>query len=184
MRPDDPDLPLVQRIQSGDEEAFGELMRRYKRPLLNFVYRVLGEAGEAEDVAQESFVRAYRHLRGFRPGSARFSTWLFRIARNAALDHVRRRARRPEVRLEEAGVAPSTEATAATEVQAREAGEQIARAVARLPEDQRTALVLAEYQGLSYAEIAEVMACSTKAVESRLYRAKQTLRAALAHLLG
>ncbi len=178
MRRDDPDLSLAERIQGGDDAAFTELMARYKRPILNFVYRLIGNASEADDVAQEVFVRVYRNIRKFRPDKALFSSWLFQIARNAAIDHLRRRTRRREDLLDE-----NTPAAASREVEANEIGGRIAAAVAALPEDQRAAFVLAEYHDKSYAEIAEIMSCSEKSVESRLYRAKQFLRNALHDLL-
>lgn len=150
---------------------FDEVLQRYQRPVLNFAYRLLGDATEAEDVAQDVFVRVHQHWDDYDPRQ-KFSTWLFAIARHACLDRLRSRRRRPEVPL-----ASAPEPTVSSrEVELNETGRLIAAAVAELPEDQRTALVLAEYHGMSYAEIAAVMNCSAKSVESRLYRAKQTLR--------
>jgi RNA polymerase sigma-70 factor (ECF subfamily) len=160
------------------DAAFAELLARYQRPVLNFVYRMLGDAADAEDVAQEVFVRAYQHWSEFDP-RRKVSTWLFALARNAAIDRLRYRQRHPVESLDSAPE-PST---TSREVETRELGEQIAAAIQLLPEDQHTAVVLAEYQGLSHAEIAEVMHCSEKSVESRLYRARQNLRIALAPLL-
>ena len=175
----DLDDSLAARIRDGDDVALTELMDRYKRPILNFVYRLLGNAAEADDVAQEVFVRVYQNIRKFRPSTARFSTWLFQIARNAAIDHLRKRARRQEQPLDNVARA----ATASREVEANEISGRIAAAVAELPEDQRTAFVLAEYHGKSYAEIAAIMSCSEKSAESRLYRSKQFLRNQLEDLL-
>ncbi len=175
----DPETIYVQQVQAGDDDAFNELLRRYQKPVLNFAYRLLGDATEAEDVAQETFVRAYRHI-GDYDSRQKFSTWLFAIAHHACLDHLRSRKRRPEISLENA---PDPSITS-REVERNEMGMLIAAAVAKLPEDQRTALVLAEYHGMSYAEIAAVMRCSEKSVESRLYRAKQTLRGRLRPLLA
>jgi RNA polymerase sigma-70 factor (ECF subfamily) len=175
------DSEVVQQIRSGDNGAFDELMRRYKRPVVNFVYRMLGSAEDADDLAQEVFVRVYQNLDTYRP-ERKFSTWLFALARNAAIDRLRWQTRHPTEPIVSAPQL-ATPAGTADDVSAREIGEQIAVAVAKLPEDQRTALVLAEYQGLSYAEIAGVMHCSEKSVESRLYRAKQTLRSSLHHLI-
>ncbi len=177
---------LVARVRGGDDDAFETLMKRYKRPVLNFVFRFIGDAAEAEDVAQDVFVRAYRnmHKPGFRRTTAEFSTWLFPVARNAALDCLRRRKRRPTTALatlEDGGESlVSGQATAAEDVAARETGAAIAAAVAMLPEDQRMAFILSEYEDLSYAQIAAAMACSTKSVEARLYRAKAFLRRRLA----
>ncbi len=173
------DPQLIERLQRGDETAFDELLSRYKHPIVNFCYRLLGDAGEADDAAQDVFVRVYQHIGEYRPGTGKFSTWLFTLARNACLDRLRYRKRHPTEPLD---AAPEP-ATVSREAETREIGEQIAAAVALLPEDQRTALVLAEYHDLSYAEIAAIMKCSTKSVESRLYRAKQSLRKRLAFLL-
>jgi RNA polymerase sigma-70 factor (ECF subfamily) len=178
---DQSEATLIEQARAGDEAAFEELMRRYKRPVLNFVYRLLGNAEEAEDIAQEVFVRVYQNLRDYSPRT-RFSTWLFAVARNAAIDRLRWRKRHPTQPLDSTPD-PVTLIGVAEEVNAREIGAQVTVAVAALPEDQRTALVLAEYQGLSYAEIAEIMRCSEKSVESRLYRAKHALREKLRHLL-
>jgi len=171
------DLELIQQIRAGSDAGFEELMRRYKKPVLNFVYRLLGNATEADDVAQDAFVRAYQRLASYRP-EEKFSTWLFTIARNAAIDRLRYRQRHPTAPLD---AAPEPFAVS-NEVANRELGAQIAAAVQALPEDQRTALVLAEYHDMSYVEIAGIMRCSEKSVESRLYRAKQTLRQRLQSL--
>lgn len=177
------DFMLVERMRTGDESAFGEIMQRYQRPVLDFVYRMVGNADTANDLAQDVFVRVWRGIGRFRwRADAAFSTWLFQIARNACIDETRRWARDPmhaavadPVVLEQS---PSPNPTA-SDVAAREIGERVAAAVTRLPEDQRTVVALAEYEGLSYKEIATVMNCSIKSVEARLYRAKQTLRHAL-----
>jgi RNA polymerase sigma-70 factor (ECF subfamily) len=172
------DSTLVAEAQAGDDAAFSEIMRRWQRPVLNFVYRLLGNAADAEDVAQEVFARLYQHLADYRP-SQKFSTWLFALARHAAIDRLRWRQRHPTESLDtvaalgERGPSPS-ESAAHTEL-----GDQIAAAIAALPEEQRSAIVLSEYHGLPDAEIAAIMNCSRKSVELRLYRAKQTLRAAL-----
>ena len=174
------DFDLVRQIQAGEDAAFDELMRRYKRPVVNFAYRMLGSADDADDVAQDVFVRAYHRIGDYKPGTGKFSTWLFALARNACIDKIRYRKRHPTEPLDGAAEMP---ARATDEIGAREIGEQIAAALDRLPEDQRTAIVLAEYHDQSYAEIAGIMKCSEKSVEARLYRAKQTLRQRLAHLL-
>jgi RNA polymerase sigma-70 factor (ECF subfamily) len=175
------DLEFIQQVHAGNDAGFEELMRRYKKPVLNFVYRLLGNASEADDVAQETFVRAYQHLASYRP-KEKLSTWLFAIARNAAIDRLRYRQRHPTESL--SGIVAASPARGpAAEAANRELGAQIAAAVEALPEDQRTAIVLAEYNGLSQTEIAAIMDCSAKSVESRLYRAKATLRERLMRLL-
>lgn len=180
---------LVEQVKAGDDRAFDALMARYKRPVLNFVYRMIGDAAEAEDVAQDVFVRAYQTIRkpGFHQTTGAFSTWLFQVARNAAIDCLRRRRRNP---VQSAAVDASllleaipASGSVSQEVAAREIGALVAAAIAKLPEDQRTAVALAEYEGLSYKEIAAVMRCSIKSVEARLYRSKHTLRHALRGLL-
>lgn len=183
------DWSLIEQITAGDDRAFDALMERYKRPIVNFVFRIIGDAAEADDAAQEVFLHAYQTIRkdGFQQGTAKFSTWLFQIARNAAIDCLRRRKRRPTVSLssmeEDGRNMGNAERTADREIAAKEIGEQIAAAIALLPEDQKTAIILSEYENLSYAEIAAIMKSSLKAVELRLYRARQFLRKRLAHLL-
>ena len=188
MQPSQPtDSELVRRVQAGDDAAFDAFMGRYKRPVLNFVYRMLGDEAEAEDVAQEVFVRVYQRLGAFevRPEQAKISTWLFTLARHAVIDRVRWRKRHPAAPLDSVAEADiASDRDAAGDAAAREIGEHIARALSALPEEQRTALVLAEYEELAYAEIALVMNCSEKSVESRLYRAKQTLRKKLGFLMA
>lgn len=184
-----PDWTLAERVRAGDDGAFEALLERYERRVLSFVYRLIGDSTEAQDVAQDVFVRAYRamHKPGFRRATAEFSTWLFQVARNAALDCLRRRKRHPVDSLdvlEDGGSAlPGADPTAAGQAAAAEAGEQIAAAVALLPEEQRAAIVLSEYEGLPDARIAAILKCSEKSVEARLYRARRFLRARLAHLL-
>ena len=183
------DWTIVEQVKAGDDRAFDALMARYKRPVMHFVYRMIGDADEAEDLAQDVFVRAYQNIRkpGFHQTTGAFSTWLFQVARNAAIDCLRRRKRRPVeslTTLEEDGANVAvTERTADREIAVKEIGEQIAAAVALLPADQKTAFILLEYQELSYAEIAAIMKCSEKSVELRLYRARRFLRGRLAHLL-
>ncbi len=186
---DTADWQLVARLQAGDDSAFNTIMERYKRPVFSFACRILGNSAAAEDVAQDVFVRAYQNLvkPGFRRTGGKLSTWLFQIARNAALDCLRRQRRQPADSLSAMADSGRSLAgaggTAAEAATANEIGRQIAAAVALLPEDQRTAMVLAEYEQLSYAEIAEIMGCSLKSVEARLYRARLSLRRQLAHLL-
>lgn len=177
------DLALVAQVQAGNDAAFDALMARYKKPILNFVYRMLHDAEEANDVAQDVFVRVYRNLDTFKPGRSHaditkaFSTWLFTVANHAAIDRLRWRKRHPTAPLSELpDGAAATRHDVANEASAHELGEQIAAAVAQLPQDQQTALILCEYKGLSYAEAAQIMKCSIKSVELRLYRAKLAMR--------
>jgi len=172
------DDQLLEQLRTGDEAALVELMRQYRHPIVNFCYRMLGNAGDANDVAQETFVRCYQTRQRLRPG-AKLSTWLFTIARNLCLDRLRYRKCHPTETLESA----PEPVTISNEVGNREMGAVIAAAVLALPEDQRAVVVLAEYHGLSYAEVAAIMNCSGKSVEARLYRARLELRRTLAHLL-
>ncbi len=176
----DIDRDLVMRAQTGDEAAFTTLITHYKGSILNFVYRLTGDAGGAEDVAQETFVKAYRNLHKFtfRRTSDRFSSWLFQLARHTAIDAIRQRQRRPSQSLE---VTSESEMTGARtdpsdQVDTKERESLILAAISELPEDQRTALVLSVYEDLSCSEIAAIMETSEKSVESRLYRARQVLR--------
>ncbi|MDO9541819.1 MAG: sigma-70 family RNA polymerase sigma factor [Kiritimatiellia bacterium] len=197
------DWSLIEQIKAGDDRAFNALMERYKRPIVNFVFRIIGDAAEADDAAQDVFLRTYQTIRkdGFHQGTAKFSTWLFQVARNTAIDYLRRRKRRPArsaIRRGEIAGGPAeslsdwedngqqvavTDRTPDREIVVKEVGEQIAAAIALLPEDQKTAIILSEYENLSYAEIAAIMKSSVKSVESRLYRAKQFLRDRLRDLL-
>jgi RNA polymerase sigma-70 factor (ECF subfamily) len=178
----DPDQATVERAQRGDASALAELLQRYREPVHAFAHRLLNGHLNAEDVAQEAFVRAFQNLDRFRFGrGARFSTWLFQLARHAALDELRRQKRRPEVGLDDLPrEAPATGPDAAQQLMHRELGEAIAQAVARLPEDQRTALVLTEYHAQCATEVAGVLNCSVRSAEARLFRARQTVRADLA----
>ena len=184
----DIDRDLVLLAQSGDEPAFTVLITHYKGPILNFVYHLTGDDAGAADLAQETFMRAYLNLNTFtyRSSSDRFSSWLFQMARHLAIDAMRHRQRRPSQSLEvtpECEVA-SDRSTPSTQADANEREALILQAVSSLPEDQRTALVLSAYQDFSTAEIAAVMKTSEKSVESRLYRARQVLRARLGTLLA
>lgn len=177
-RPSDPDHDAVLRAQAGDQDALTGLLRRYRDPIFAFVHRLLGGHANAEDVAQETFVRAFRNLHRFQfRREARFSTWLFQLARHAALDEARRLRRRPEISREELATEPvSSQAHAAEQLAHRELGDAIARAVATLPEDQRAALLLTEFHGHTAEEVARALKCSRRGAESRLFRARQAVR--------
>lgn len=182
------DWNLVARVRAGDAPAFDALMGRYKRPVLNFIYRMTGDSSEAEDLAQEVFVKTYRQIReGRLQPTAAFSTWLFKVARNEALDDVRRRKRKPLDRFDDKGEGVDSiagrEKNASDEAISHETEKLVADAVSQLPEDQKSALILSVYQGCSQADIAAILSCSIKAVESRLYRARQYLQIRLGRLL-
>jgi RNA polymerase sigma-70 factor (ECF subfamily) len=178
------DHELMHRVVRGDEAAFTELVTKYKSPVHAFVYRMLGDADEADDVAQEVFIKLYRTADLYRP-RAKFTTWLFTIAHNLATDRLRKR--RPIVRGEQAEreleSAVDARADPSKSASIEEGSAAVRRAVELLPLDQKTALLLYQFEELSYAEIAEVMRCSVKSVEARLYRAKDFLRKKLAKWL-
>ncbi len=181
------DETLMRALAADDFRALDALMLRWQRPLHAFLYRHLLNEADALDLAQETFVRIHQHRARYRPGS-RFSTWMFQIALNLARDHARKRARRRTDSLE--GAPPEVVAGLSGEevppdVAARRAEEVAAvrAALAELPEDLRAIVVLFEYQNLTHAEIAEAMGMTTKSVESRLYRARDKLRARLSRWL-
>ena len=178
-------------LVGGLDAALNDLMARHAQPLFLYLVRLLRNEAAAEDLAQESFVRVYQHRDRFRP-DARFSTWLYAIATNLVRDRLRWQGRHPQVSLDAenaegsatlgdtlAGSGPAPDVA----LQASERATAIRRAVAGLPEELRLPLVLAEYEDRSQAEIAALLDCSVKAVETRIYRARQALRKQLATLL-
>lgn len=190
MTQDDSDQQLVKRVQAGDRAAFDLLVRKYQHRVLKLVSRFVSDAAEAEDVAQEAFLKAYRALASFRGDSA-FYTWLYRIAINTAKNALVSNRRRPvdfdldlqdpeqydrHARLKE-GDTP--EGVLLTE----EIRSVIERAMEQLPEDLRTAIVLRELEGLSYEEIAEAMDCPVGTVRSRIFRAREAIDRKLKPLL-
>lgn len=185
LPPIDPDLAAMARLQAGDDRALDELMARWSQRLASYLFRVLNSEADAVDLAQETFVRVYENRHRYRP-EGRFSTWLFTIAANLARNRLRWRARHPEVSLnEEDGsnpktLPPSPVADAAAALDQQEKCEAVRAALAALPDDLRQPLVLFEYEERSYAEIAAITGSSPKAVEMRIYRARQRLRQSLA----
>lgn len=184
MPPDD-DGDLMSRLRDGDDRALDALMDRWQAPLRRFIYRSTQNERDALELAEETFVRVYRNRDKFRPG-AKFSTWLFAIAFNLCRDRARRGKAHPLVSLEE------PDSVAAGEQSLRDSGQMphdellraetalaVRAAVAALPEPLRTAVLLCEFEQLSLAEAGEVIGCSPKAVETRLYRARAILRNSL-----
>jgi RNA polymerase sigma-70 factor (ECF subfamily) len=171
------DWELVARTRSGDLEAFAELVRRYQGPVVGFCRRMVGSAQDAEDVAQETFVRLHRHIGRLEP-RAQFSTVLFGIARNLALNFLRdarRRGRDTAAPLTEHMVAASTDRPD-QQARLREIEAALEQAVSELSEDHREVLVLREFQGLDYESIAKIVRCRVGTVRSRLARAREQLR--------
>jgi RNA polymerase sigma-70 factor (ECF subfamily) len=177
------DAELMRRVQAGEEAAFGLLMERWELPVKRLLARLLQNAAESEELAQDAFVRVWQQRAKFRPG-AEFRPWVFSIAVNLARHRLRWWRRRPVVSLEawsEGGHDVAGDGLAAgAALERSERTEAVRRAVAELPGDLREALVLAEYEQLSHAEIAAATGGTAKAVESRLYRARALLRKSLA----
>lgn len=166
-----PDAELVKRTAKGDEACFREVLSRHQGVVYGYARRMLGEDAMAEDVAQEVFLRFYRNAHKFRyAGNLR--GYLLRISRNLCIDHLRKR----EVRLVDSAQEPVTHETPLAKLESKRAVEAMDSALAGLPANQRSAVVLRHGQGLSYAEIASVMETSVSAVESLLVRARRTLR--------
>ena len=175
------DEELVVRSRDGDVDSFNQLIKRWERPIYALAYRTLGREEDARDVCQETFFRAYRALKGFK-GEAKFSSWLYRIALNLCRDWMRRQRRTPTVQMpEETDIAELTAAGGPVEsietlVARRELGRAAERAMATLPEEQRTAIVLKEYHGLTFQEIADMQGCPLSTVKTRLYQGLSVVR--------
>ena len=170
---------LVRRSQDGDLGAFNSIVERYQGLVLNVAARVVGDRASAEDVTQETFISAYRSIRGFRGGSLR--AWLSRIAINIGLDLLRKRRRRPESSLDEAQEEVGFEVASPAAGPERQAvlgelREEIERGILSLPANQRATLVLVDVQGFSYEEAARALATSVGTVKSRLSRARARVR--------
>jgi len=176
------DEELVDRARAGDLDSFNQLVGRWERPIYALAYRTLGREEEARDVVQEAFLRAFRGLKGFK-GEAKFSSWLYRITLNLCRDWIRRERRAPIAQMPE-DVDPlelADERASPTEsvedlVARREMSEAVTRAMAELPEEQRTAILLKEYHGLTFQEIADTLDCPLSTVKTRLYQGLSVLR--------
>lgn len=177
----DSDLPLLQRIAAGDGAASAALVDRHLGRILALAWRLLGSQAEAEDVAQDAFLRAWQRAADWRPGSARFSTWLHRVAVNLCLDRLRRRR---EVGLEAAGDPPAEDNHPGAALQQQAVAARVQAALAELPERQRLAIVLCHFQELGNAEAAEVMEIGVEALESLLARGRRSLRERLRNEAG
>jgi RNA polymerase sigma-70 factor (ECF subfamily) len=176
------DEELVARATAGDHDAFAQLVTRWERPIYALAYRTLRREEEARDVVQDAFLRAYRGLKGFK-GEAKFSSWLYRITLNLCRDWMRKERRAPVAQVPE-GTDPldlADQQAAPTEsvedlVARREMSAAVQLAMADLPEEQRTAIMLKEYHGLTFQEIAEMLDCPLSTVKTRLYQGLSVLR--------
>src|SRR5262245_21493353 len=175
------DEDLVARSMGGDRDSFNQLVLRWERPIYALAYRVIGREEDARDVAQETFLRAFRALGGFK-GQAKFSSWLYRITLNLCRDWIRRERRTPIAQVPEgidlielAGEATPSE-TIEDLVSRKQLGLAVAKAMALLPDEQRTAIILKEYHGLTFQEIADLLDCPLSTVKTRLYQGLTVLR--------
>jgi len=175
------DEELVARSIGGDADSFNELVVRWERPIYALAYRTIGREEDARDVCQETFLRAFRGLPGFR-GQAKFSSWLYRIALNLCRDWVRRERRAPVVQAPEdvdlIELAAAAEPSESIEelVARKDLAKAVERVMARLPDEQRTAIILKEYHGLTFQEIADLLGCPLSTVKTRLYQGLTVLR--------
>jgi RNA polymerase sigma-70 factor (ECF subfamily) len=189
----DADAQLMLRFKAGDLAAFEELFARHARPLVSFAFRFVRNREVAEELAQEVFLKVHDAAPGYRP-EAKFTTWLYRIATNVCLNEIRRAPYRtrhesldalagddpdmPLLELEDTARAPAD-----VVLERRAVAELLKQALATLPEKQRIAFILNKYQELSYAEVAEVMRISEKAVKSLIHRAKEAMAQRLRPLM-
>lgn len=178
------DAVLMARAGKEDHAAFRELVERHRNAVIGTVAKMLGDPTEAEDIAQQVFIRLWKHAKHYRP-EAKFTTYLFTIARNLVFNESRRRSRKKEVSIEEREASANFHITAATERQPDasllqgELQQAVDRAISSLPETQRVAVILRRYEQMPYEEIAKVLALSVPAIKSLLFRARTTLREAL-----
>ena len=186
--PLDPDAALMTRVKQGDREAFARLVEKYQQPVMNLVIRLLRDPIEAEDLAQQVFVQVFKSAARYEV-AARFSTWLFTIARNLCLNEIRRRSRHPADSLDETVAgndeqplrqpADTRTATAPDAMLKAELHAKVEEAIAALPENQRTAILLCRYEDVSYEEIARVLGVSVSATKSLIHRGREALKARL-----
>ena len=181
----DTDAALMMRVKQGDMTAFAELVDKYKQPVTNLLARMLQDATEAEDIAQNTFLQVFKSAQRYDP-QASFASWLFTIARRLGLNEIRRRKRHPadsiEAKRVEGDDRPAPELVDAhnpeplEHVIQHELEQKIEESLAQLPENQRTAILLCRQNELSYEEIAEVLECSLSATKSLIFRARETLK--------
>jgi RNA polymerase sigma-70 factor (ECF subfamily) len=180
------DEELVDRSKTGDTESFNQLVRRWERPIFALAYRTLGREEDARDVTQETFLRAFRALPGFK-GDAKFSSWLYRIALNLCRDLMRKDRRTPVVAVpegvdvEQLAAEHQPHSASVEDLAARaELSRGVAKAMEHLPEEQRTAILLKEYHGLTFQEIADMTNCPLSTAKTRVYQGLTLLRKHLA----
>lgn len=180
------ELALVRRVQGGELDAFEELVRAHEKTVYNLALRMTGNPQDAEDMAQEAFLKAYRSLPEFR-GESKFSVWLYRIVSNVCLDHLRKQSRRPSSSLtmedddgeEQQFDVPDESASPEKLLEQKLTREAVQRGLNQLPDEQRQILLLRELRGLSYEEIGEALGLEAGTVKSRIFRARKRLCAFL-----
>jgi RNA polymerase sigma-70 factor (ECF subfamily) len=182
--PDARDRADMERLMAGQDTALNDLMERHAAPVFGFLCRMVGNEEDANDLAQETFARVFRARANFRLND-KFSTWLYAIAANLARNHFRWRARHPNISLDTAAdepeqtlknILPANDAPPSEQTLAAERASVVRAEVSRLPEDLREAIVLCEWEEKTMAEAAAILETTSKAVESRLYRARKILR--------
>jgi RNA polymerase sigma-70 factor (ECF subfamily) len=175
------DEELVARSIDGDTDSFNQLVLRWERPIFALAYRVIGREEEARDVVQETFLRAFRGIKNFR-GQAKFSSWVYRIALNLCRDWIRRERRAPiqatpeGIDLVELAAEQGPVESIETLVARHDLSKIVEQAMALLPDEQRTAIVLKEYHGMTFQEIADLQGCPLSTVKTRLYQGLTVLR--------
>ncbi|MFP6834563.1 MAG: RNA polymerase sigma factor RpoE [Pseudomonadales bacterium] len=187
----DTDKELVRRVKKGDRHAFELLFSRYQHKILNLISRYLRDREDVEDVAQETFIKAFRALPRFR-GESAFYTWLYRIAINTAKNHQVARSRRPpgtDLDVDDAEYMDGTDALRESEnpesaLARDELSAEIDLAISQLPDDLRSAVTLREFDGLTYEQIAEIMDCPVGTVRSRIFRAREAIDTRIQPLLN
>tara|TARA_R110002126_G_scaffold119373_13_gene260276 strand:+ start:6490 stop:7065 length:576 start_codon:yes stop_codon:yes gene_type:complete len=185
------DWQIVQRVQQGDKAAFNLLVKKYQHRIANLISRYVSNSGDVADVAQEAFIKAYRAMPGFR-GESAFYTWLYRIAVNSAKNYLVANGRKPPATDVDAEDAEYFEGSDALKEQdsperlllSEEIRSVVFNTIDKLPDELRTAITLRELEGLSYEEIAEVMACPIGTVRSRIFRAREAIDIQLKPLVG
>lgn len=186
---EDAEVELMLAWQQGDTTAFEKILSKYEKPLLNFIYRFVGDRQQAEDLTEEVFLRVYAARKNYQgKGKTKFSTWLYKIAANLCIDYQRKYSRsgknivsleqfqktdEDEIPLE---IPDSSDFSADVLLERKQIGETIKSALLSLPENQRLALTLLVYEGKSYQKISEIIGCSISAVESLIFRARQKLK--------
>ncbi len=169
------ETPTIERVLEGDTEAFGLLVERYERPVVRMIRNITTETQSSEDLAQDVFLTAFAKLRAFDPARSRFSTWLLTIARNKSINHLKKK--HPKTR---GDLPPHVDGRTPLETLAqREAFTRLDQALASLPGHQRRALVLVEFEGLPYEQVAQIEGTRIGTIKSRISRARSTLTNAL-----